>query len=578
MVAVLVISGLPIVGLMTAAPAGAVTTCPSAPYGVSRSAPATAAKTVALTFDDGPGRDTARILTILSANHVAATFFNLGGNESRSTTLVRTEHNYGFALGDHTWDHASLPGLSASAQATEMDRERVEQSSITGAYPCLFRPPYGSYNTSTLVLAQRRGMRVWNWSVDTEDWKAAGSASSYWVDRIRSRAEAGGSQAHPVILMHNQPAGNPATVAALPAIISYYRARGYAFVDLLGHGATPAVSSVVSNSGPTAGGVRVRVTGHGFTGVRSVLFGGTRGYAVQVTSPTTLYVTSPPHLAGTVNLRVTTTFGTSPAIIADAFHYVPPPEITGLSRHGGPTTGGVRVTVTGTNFSSVSSVAFGTVPGTGVLVASPTSLSVTAPPHYAGPLGIRVTTRYGYSPARIADHFIYVSRPVVSAVAPASGPLGGGTVVTVTGSAFGSVTGVTFGGVPASSVSVTSPTTLTAVAPAHPAGSADVEVTTLYGATSAAVPADRYAYVAPPAITAVTPGAGPVDGGTAVTVTGSDFTAATVVDFGGTLGVGVVVNSATELTVVSPPGVAGAVEVRVSTEFGTSDAGSFTYS
>src|SRR3712207_9499701 len=44
-----------------------------------------------------------------------------------------------------------------------------------------------------------------------------------------SRAQAGGSQTHPVILMHNQPGGSPATLAALPRIITYYRDRGYDF-------------------------------------------------------------------------------------------------------------------------------------------------------------------------------------------------------------------------------------------------------------------------------------------------------------------------------------------------------------
>ena len=54
------------------------------------------------------------------------------------------------------------------------------------------------------------------------------------MNRIITLAEKGGSQSHPVVLMHNQPAGNPTTVLALPTIINFYRSRGYAFVDLLG--------------------------------------------------------------------------------------------------------------------------------------------------------------------------------------------------------------------------------------------------------------------------------------------------------------------------------------------------------
>jgi peptidoglycan/xylan/chitin deacetylase (PgdA/CDA1 family) len=98
---------------------------------------------------------------------------------------------------------------------------------------CAFRPPYGNYDSTTLRLAQQRRMSVWLWSVDTEDWKAEGSSSSYWVNRIIRLAESeGGAQRHPVVLMHNQAAGNPATVAALPAIIRYFKAHGYRFVEL----------------------------------------------------------------------------------------------------------------------------------------------------------------------------------------------------------------------------------------------------------------------------------------------------------------------------------------------------------
>jgi hypothetical protein len=78
-------------------------------------------------------------------------------------------------------------------------------------------------------------MKFWTWSVDTEDWKANGSSSRSWVDRIIRLAEQeGGVLRHPVVLMHNAPSGDPATARALPAIINFFRHRGYAFVDLLG--------------------------------------------------------------------------------------------------------------------------------------------------------------------------------------------------------------------------------------------------------------------------------------------------------------------------------------------------------
>ena len=150
-----------------------------------------------------------------------------------SPSLVRSEDRDGYMLGNHTWDHPDMTTLSASAQAAEMDRASAEQHSITGTWPCAFRPPYGSYNSTTESLAQQRRMKFWTWSVDTEDWKAKGSSSAYWVNRITSLAEQQGRVLqHPVVLMHNQPAGNPATVLALPKIIKYFQAHGYTFVDL----------------------------------------------------------------------------------------------------------------------------------------------------------------------------------------------------------------------------------------------------------------------------------------------------------------------------------------------------------
>ena len=231
--------------------AAAATPCPAPSSGVHHYAPgaAGAAKTVALTFDDGPGVTTQAILTILQTYGVPATFFNIGVNSTVRPILVRSEAIAGYALGNHTWDHPEMPTLTASGQAAEMDRATAEQKNLVAVAPCLFRPPYGEYNSTTLTLAQQRRMTVWNWSVDTEDWKAGTSTDTSWVNRIVTRAVAGGSQAHPVVLMHNPPAGIPATVAALPRIIEYYSSHGYRFIDLLGRiggASTPAAATTAT--------------------------------------------------------------------------------------------------------------------------------------------------------------------------------------------------------------------------------------------------------------------------------------------------------------------------------------------
>jgi peptidoglycan/xylan/chitin deacetylase (PgdA/CDA1 family) len=240
-VAAVVAGGLPVspaaTGPLLSAGAATAAGCLPAPGGVSFYAPTVpgGGKTVALTFDDGPGPSTPQIIAVLRQYGVTGTFLNIGMNAARYPSLVRQEATLGYQVGNHTWDHPNMNTLPAASQASEMDMATAEQQSLIGWGPCAFRPPYGNYNSTLLGLAQQRNMRVFNWSVDTEDWKANGSAAASWVNRIISLAESeGGPQAHPVVLMHNAPSGDPATVAALPTIIRFFQSRGYAFVNLAG--------------------------------------------------------------------------------------------------------------------------------------------------------------------------------------------------------------------------------------------------------------------------------------------------------------------------------------------------------
>ena len=161
--------------------------------------------------------------------------------------------------------------------------------------------------------------------------------------------------------------------------------------------------------------------------------------------------------------------------------------------------------------------------------------------------------------------------PTTTAVAPAAGPVAGGTAVTLTGTNYTGTTGVTFGGTAATSVVVVSNTSITCVAPAHAAGVVDVIVTNASGAASASS-TDKFTYDAAPTVTSVVEAAGPTAGGTAVTITGTGFADETSVLFGATPATGVVVVSDTSITCVSPPHAAGTVNVSVSNETGASAA------
>jgi peptidoglycan/xylan/chitin deacetylase (PgdA/CDA1 family) len=224
--------------------------CPATQSGVLNSAPSVAgtSKTVALTFDDGPGRSTQAIINILKSFHVRATFFNIGLSIAAYPSLVKEEADDGFLLGDHTNSHPVMPTLSAKAQADEITEVSSRQRRITATVPCVFRPPYGDYNATTISVAHSHGMSVWMWSDEGRDWEARGSGSAYWVHRIESSViDQSRSQDHPVVLLHNQMISMPATVAALPTIIRSFERRGYAFVDLLGRSGPPGTCGGSSN-------------------------------------------------------------------------------------------------------------------------------------------------------------------------------------------------------------------------------------------------------------------------------------------------------------------------------------------
>lgn len=330
----------------------------------------------------------------------------------------------------------------------------------------------------------------------------------------------------------------------------------------------PTVSGLSPTSGPVAGGNTVTLTGLGFTGANSVNFGGTI-LAPTVVNDTTITVTAPAHAAGKVDVTVShPTNGTSLNTIADDYLYLDVPVVTSLSPTSGPSIGGNTVTITGLSFTGTVSVNFG---GTSVAftLVNDTTLTVTAPAHAAGQVDVLVTTGLGTSTNTAADNYTYQELPAVTAISPTTGPAAGGTVVTITGTNLLGATAVTFGGTAATTFTVVNATTITATSPVHAVGTVDVLVTTPVG-TSANTAADNFIYTGGPTVTAVSPKAGPIGGGTAVTITGSGFTGATSVTFGGTAATTYTVTNDTTISATSPAHAAGTVDVLVVTPSGTS--------
>ncbi|MDR3468888.1 MAG: IPT/TIG domain-containing protein [Xanthobacteraceae bacterium] len=331
--------------------------------------------------------------------------------------------------------------------------------------------------------------------------------------------------------------------------------------------AAPTVTAVNPNSGSALGGTAVTITGTNFTGATAVTFGGTAAATFTVVNATTISATTPAHGAGVVAVAVTTPGGgTGTGNNLFTFVSSSPPTVTAISPNHGDVGGGTSVTITGTNFTNATAVTIGGAAVQFKVVVNSTTITATTGAHAAGVADTVVTTTSGTSATSSADQFTYTSKPTVSGISPNSGPSAGGTTVTITGTNLTGATSVLFGSTPATIVS-NGPNSITATAPPG-SGTVNVTVTTI-GGTSAVSTPDQFTYSGVPTVTLVTPNAGPIAGGTRVTITGTNFTGATAVKFGATSATSFSVNSATSITAVSPAG-SGAVDVRVTTPGGTS--------
>jgi peptidoglycan-N-acetylglucosamine deacetylase len=180
---------------------------------------------IALTFDDGPGPYTPAVLGVLERLHVHATFFEIGEMLRYFSASTVRELRGGDVIGDHTQTHPEMATLSAHAQHEELFEQILHIELLGGPRPILFRPPYGSYDATTMRQLRALHLLMVLWSVDTDDYLQPGVAV------IVQRALAG---AHPgaIILMHDAGGTRTQTIAALPIIIHKLRARGLRLVTV----------------------------------------------------------------------------------------------------------------------------------------------------------------------------------------------------------------------------------------------------------------------------------------------------------------------------------------------------------
>jgi peptidoglycan-N-acetylglucosamine deacetylase len=180
---------------------------------------------VALTIDDGPGPLTPRFVETLRRLHAPATFFIVGQQLNDFEQGLRDEIRAGFAIGDHTEQHANLSSLPARQQNKQIQDAALRIRSYGVPYPRLFRPPYGAFNRQTVTTLRGHRMLAVLWTVDTGDFARPGTKAI--VERAVQGAKPGA-----IILMHDGGGDRSQTLAAVPAIVHRLRARGYTLVTV----------------------------------------------------------------------------------------------------------------------------------------------------------------------------------------------------------------------------------------------------------------------------------------------------------------------------------------------------------
>src|SRR6266700_6354153 len=179
---------------------------------------------IAMTFDDGPSAAlTPKLLDLLAAHHIKATFFVIGENVAEHPEIVARAAREGHEIGNHSWSHPNFGKMSDDNVRSQLRRTDDAIRSATGGRPTLMRPPYGSITSrEKRWIHDEFGYRVILWDVDPLDWKRPGPA----VVRNRILKE---TQPGSIVLSHDI---HPGTIEAMPSTLDALEGKGFKFVTV----------------------------------------------------------------------------------------------------------------------------------------------------------------------------------------------------------------------------------------------------------------------------------------------------------------------------------------------------------
>jgi peptidoglycan/xylan/chitin deacetylase (PgdA/CDA1 family) len=177
-----------------------------------------------MTFDDGPNATlTPKLLDLLAAHHMKATFFVVGENAAEHPDILKRAAREGHEIANHSWSHPNFGKMGDEGVRRELQKTDDAIKAAIGTRPTLLRPPYGSITARQKTwIHETFGYRIIIWDVDPLDWKRPGP--SVVTHRIVSEARPGS-----IILAHDI---HPATIEAMPATFDQLEEKGFKFLTV----------------------------------------------------------------------------------------------------------------------------------------------------------------------------------------------------------------------------------------------------------------------------------------------------------------------------------------------------------